>query len=350
MLSLKLKRVASALLVLALAVSATPALADGTQSGTVVLNTALVDYEVSAVPQAQESASEDFTVDRKIDLTVATAEVAYVTTAPNNTTAILRYTVQNTGNDTLGFALNAVDEAATTVEPTLGGDDEVDAVALAIYHDVNGDGLLDGGDTLGYVDSLGIDLFADVIVVAQIPAAAAVNNGDNLMVGAFAHAAEAGTLGATLVTQSGADAQDTEDTDFIDGIGNTVAGVDAATDARHSEMWAYVIQGANVTVTKAAVLFTGSYYIPGSVVEYTITIANGGGGLDATNVDLSDTVPGNTTFVVGSLTVGGVAQTEAIAGDDFGDFGVTTAGAVSALNMAVTAGASTDIVFRVTID
>lgn len=348
--SLKWKRGACALLAFALAVSASDALAGGTQSGTVVLNTALVDYEVSAVPQAQESASEDFTVDRHIDLTVATAEVAYVTTAPNNTTAILRYTVLNSSNDTLGFALSAVDEAATTVEPTLGGDDEVDSVALAIYHDVNGDGLLDGGDTLGYIDSLGIDATANVIVVAQIPAAAAVNNGDNLMIGAIAHGAEAGTLGATLVTQSGADAQDTEDTDLIDGTGDTVAGVDGPNDARHSKMWAYVIQGANVTVTKTATLFAGSYYIPGSVVEYTISIANGAGGLDATNVDLSDVVPPNTTFVGGSLTVGGAAQTEGIAGDDFGDFGVTTAGAVSALNMTVTAGTSTDIVFRVTID
>jgi uncharacterized repeat protein (TIGR01451 family) len=315
-----------------------------------VNNTALVDYEVSSVAQAQESASEDFTVDRHIDLTVATAEVAYVTTAPNNTTAILRYTVLNSGNDTLGFALSAVDEAATTVEPTLGGDDEVDSVALAIYHDVNGDGLLDGGDTLGYIDSLGIDLTADVIVVSQIPTAAAVNNGDNLMAAAIAHAAEAGTLGATLVTQSGADAQDTEDTDLIDGSGDTVAGVDGLADARHSDMWAYVIQGANLTVTKAAALFTGSYYIPGSVVQYTITIANGAGGLDTTNVDLTDSIPANTTFVGGTLTVGGAAQTEGVAGDDFGDVGITTAGDVSALNMTVTAGSSVDIVFRVSID
>ncbi len=338
------------MLVLALVVSATPALADGTQSGTVVLNTAFVDYEVNTVPQVQESASEDFTVDRKIDLTVATAEAAYVLTAPNNTTAILRFTVQNTGNDTLGFALSAVDEAATTVEPTLGGDDEVDSIAIAIYHDVNGDGLLDGGDTLGYIDSIGIDVTANVIIVAQIPAAAAIVNGDNLMAAAIAHAAEAGTLGATLVTQSGADAQDTEDTDLIDGFGDTVAGVDVAFDARHSKMWAYVIQGAAITITKTATLFSGSYYIPGSVIEYTVTIANGAGAEDATNVDLEDAVPANTTFVAGTLTVGGAVQTEGIIGDDFGDFGVTTAGAVSALNMTVVAGSSTDIVFRVTID
>ncbi len=338
------------MLVLALVVSATPALADGTQSGTVVLNTALVDYEVNTVAQAQESASEDFTVDRKIDLTVAQNEVAYVQTAPNNTTAILRFTVLNSSNDTLGFALSAVDEAATTVEPTLGGDDEVDSIAIAIYHDVNGDGALDGGDTLGYIDSIGIDVTANVIIVAQIPAAAAITNGDNLMAAAIAHAAEAGTLGATLVTQSGADAQDTEDTDLIDLTGDTVAGVDVDFDARHSKMWAYVIQGAAISITKTATLFSGSYYIPGSVVEYTVTIANGVGAENATNVDLEDAVPANTTFVAGTLTVGGVLQTEGTAGDDFGDFGVTTAGAVSALNMTVLAGASEVIVFRVTID
>ena len=351
MLNLKLKRGAIAALALALiVVSADVALAGGTQSGTVVLNTALVDYDVNSVAQAQESASEDFTVDRHIDLTVATAEVAYVVTPPANTAAILQYTVQNTSNDTLGFALSALDEAATTVEPTLGGDDEVDATVLAIYHDVNGDGLLDGGDTLGYIDTLAIDATADVIVVATIPAAAALSNGDNIMVAAFAQGAESGTLGATLVTASGADSQDVEDTEFIDGTGNTVVGVDADDDAIHSEMWAYVVQGANITVTKTATLFSGSYYIPGSVVEYTITIANGAGGEDATNVDLADTVPANTTFVVGTLFVGGVFQTDTIVGDDFGDFDLTTVGDVSALNMTVTAGSSVDIVFRVTID
>ena len=86
------------------------------------------------------------------------------------------------------------------------------------------------------------------------------------------------------------------------------------------------------------------------MVEYTVSIANGAGAEDATNVDLEDIVTANTTFVAGTLTVGGVPQTEGITGDDFGDFGVTTAGAVSALNMTVVAGSSTDIVFRVTID
>ncbi|MBW2413960.1 MAG: DUF11 domain-containing protein [Deltaproteobacteria bacterium] len=350
MLQLNMKWIASAVLVLALVVSADVVLADGTQAGTVVLNTALVDYDVNGTGQTQESASEDFTVDRKIDLTVAVNHVAYVQTSPSSTTAILRFTVENTSNDALGFALSAVDEAAATVEPTLTGTDEVNAITFAIYEDVNGDGLLDGGDTQDYIDTLAIDATTDVIIVAEIPAAAAITFGDNLMLSALAQAAESGTLGATLVTASGADAQDVEDTEFIDASGDTVAGTDAVDDAIHSDMWAFVIQGADITVTKTATLFSGSYYIPGSVVEYTITVANGAGVEDATNVDLVDTVPANTTFVGGTLTVGGVAQSEGTSGDDFGDFNVSTAGAVSALNMTVATGTSTDVVFRVTID
>ena len=46
--------------------AATPALAAGTTAGTTITNTATVDYQVGGVAQGQQSASNNFTVDRKI--------------------------------------------------------------------------------------------------------------------------------------------------------------------------------------------------------------------------------------------------------------------------------------------
>src|SRR3546814_9132993 len=59
-------------------VAAVPAFAAGTTAGTTITNTATVDYQVGGVAQGQQSASNNFTVDRKINLLVE--EVADLTT------------------------------------------------------------------------------------------------------------------------------------------------------------------------------------------------------------------------------------------------------------------------------
>src|SRR3546814_5087138 len=51
-------------------VAAVPAFAAGTTAGTTITNTATVDYQVGGVAQGQQSASNNFTVDRKINLLV----------------------------------------------------------------------------------------------------------------------------------------------------------------------------------------------------------------------------------------------------------------------------------------
>src|SRR3546814_13173025 len=51
-------------------VAATPAFAAGTTAGTTITNTATVDYQVGGVAQGQQSASNNFTVDRQINLLV----------------------------------------------------------------------------------------------------------------------------------------------------------------------------------------------------------------------------------------------------------------------------------------
>src|SRR5262245_44434524 len=65
------------------------AYATGTGSGTVVNNTATVDYSVGSVSQAQISASAQFTVDRRVDFTVTEVSGGATPTYPgvNNVVA-----------------------------------------------------------------------------------------------------------------------------------------------------------------------------------------------------------------------------------------------------------------------
>ena len=58
---------------------------------------------------------------------------------------------------------------------------------------------------------------------------------------------------------------------------------------------------------------------PGDVLEYTISVANGG--LDgATATELQDTIPGDTTYVPGSLTIDGTPRTDDYPGTDTAGF------------------------------
>lgn len=76
--TMTLKRIAMAAGVSVVALGATPAFATGTTAGQAVTNTARVDYQVGGVNQNQITASNTFTVDRKVDLVVA--ELGNVTT------------------------------------------------------------------------------------------------------------------------------------------------------------------------------------------------------------------------------------------------------------------------------
>src|SRR3546814_18295730 len=88
-------------------VAATPAFAAGTTAGTTITNTATVDYQVGGVAQGQQSASNNFTVDRKINLLVE--EVADLTTpvVPGQANAVTTFQLTNMSTKPLVFALVA---------------------------------------------------------------------------------------------------------------------------------------------------------------------------------------------------------------------------------------------------
>ena len=336
-------------------VAATPASAAGTTAGTTITNTATVDYQVGGVAQGQQSASNNFTVDRKINLLVE--EVGTVTTnvVPGQTNAVTTFQLTNSSNETLDFALVATQITGGTAAH--GGTDTFNASNIRIYRDNTATGTIgswDAGDTLitAYVDELVVDTAIRLFVVADIPAGLANNAVAGVTLRATAREGGlAGTQGAVITETTGANTAG-KDTVFADIAG--VAG-DVARDGSHSDNDDYTVQTATLAVTKTSRVISDPFnnttnpkLIPGAVVEYCIAVANTGGAA-ATSVVINDPVPGQLTFNAGTILLGGTVTSGTC------DFNGTAGGSYAAPNVSgtiasIAAGTASTLVFRATVN
>ena len=336
-------------------VAAAPAFAAGTTAGTTITNTATVDYQVGGGAQGQQSASNNFTVDRKINLLVE--EVGTVTTnvVPGQTNAVTTFQLTNSSNETLDFALVASQIAGGTAAH--GGTDTFDATNVRVYRDNIATGTIgswDVGDTLltGYVDELVVDTAIRLFVVADIPAALANNAvaGVTLRVTAR-EGGLTGTQGTAITETTGANTAG-KDTVFAD-----IAGVtgDAARDGAHSDNDDYTVQTATLAVTKSSRVISDPFnnttnpkLIPGAVVEYCIAVANSGSA-PATSVIINDPVPGQLTFSAGTILLNGTV-TAGTCNADGAAGGSYAAPNVSGTIATIAAGATRTLVFRATVN
>ncbi|MFN4096743.1 MAG: hypothetical protein ACK4GG_08250 [Sphingomonas sp.] len=335
--------------------AATPALAAGTTAGTTITNTATVDYQVGGVAQGQQSASNNFTVDRKINLLVE--EVGTVTTSvvPGQTNAVTTFQLTNSSNETLDFALVASQIAGGTAAH--GGTDTFDATNVRIYRDntVTGTvGSWDVGDTLltGFVDELVVDTAIRLFVVADTPTGLANNAVAGVTLRATAR--EGGTAasqGAAITETAGANTAG-KDTVFAD-----IAGVtgDAARDGSHSDNDDYTVQTATLAVTKTSRVISDPFnsttnpkLIPGAVVEYCIAVANSGS-VAATSVVINDAVPAQLLFSSGTILLNGTV-TGTTCNADGAAGGSYSAPNVSGTIATIAAGATRTLVFRATVN
>ena len=281
------------------ALAATPASAAGVTAGSTITNTVQVNYQVGGVAQTQIAASDTFTVDRKVNVTVT--EVGSTTTqvSPGQLAAVDTFSVTNLSNATLDFALSTAQQ--TGGAGAHANTDNFDVTNVRIYVDTNNNGAYDAGDTqVTYLDELAADASKTVFIVSDIPLGRAT--GDVAAVTLTATGREggtAGTQGIALVQTAGANTAGM-DTVFADGAGAT----DAARDAAFSAKGDYTVLAAALTVTKVSSIisdpFNGSTnpkMIPGSVVQYCITVKNAAGGASASGVTISDLLPATTTYV-----------------------------------------------------
>jgi uncharacterized repeat protein (TIGR01451 family) len=334
--------------------AATPALAAGTTAGTTITNTATVDYQVGGVAQGQQSAANNFTVDRKINLLVE--EVGTVTTnvVPGQTNAVTTFQLTNSSNEVLDFALVASQIVGGTAAH--GGTDTYNVNNVRIYRDntVTGTvGSWDAGDTLvTYIDELVTDTAIRLFVVADIPAGLANNAVAGVTLRATAREGGlAGTQGAAITETTGANTAG-KDTVFADIAG--VAG-DVARDASHSDDDDYTVQTATLGVIKTSRVISDPFnnttnpkLIPGAVVEYCISVANTGSA-DATSVLINDPVPGQLTFNAGTILLNGTV-TAGTCNADGAAGGSYAAPNVSGTIATIAAGATRTLVFRATVN
>jgi hypothetical protein len=348
-----MRLLASASVLAATAVAASPAFAAGTAAGTTVTNSVTLDYKVGGIDQAQVSASDTFTVDRKVSLTVTETGGLATTVTPGQTAAVTLFSVTNSSNAPLDFALEASQLSGGTAPH--GGTDNFNVTNAKIYADTNANGSYDPGtdQETAFLDQVAADTSRTVFIVADVPVGRATN--DVAAVRLTATAAEAtatGTLGATVTQTAGANTSGM-DTVFADTDSNG----NVARDGIHFAEDDYVILAASLTATKTSRVISDPFngttdpkMIPGAVVEYCIAVANSTGSATATAVNITDDVPDETTYdpAFGIKLNGTVTGSSCNADGTSG--GSYVNGIVSGTLSAVAAGTARTLVFRVSVN
>lgn len=281
---------------LAPAIMANPASAAGTQAGTTITNTVTVQYQVNSIAQSDETASNQITVDRKVDLVVARTDNTATIVTPGAASQAVSFTVTNTSNDTLDFQL-AASQRATGATAGISGNDGFDVTGGFTYYLDNGDGVFGSGDTaITHLNALAADVPVTVhVVAAQVPTGLATNLLAGIVLTATAKANDNGTALGSALTQA------TSNTAGVDTIFADIAGAtDGARDAAFSAIDDFKILGAALTAAKTSRIVAGDFgtqaAIPGATIEYCIAVTNGAGGAGATNVVINDTLPAEVTY------------------------------------------------------
>jgi uncharacterized repeat protein (TIGR01451 family) len=270
----------------------------GTDAGTVVENTATLNYSVGGVPQtAIDSPVADFTVDRKIDLTVDGIATTNYLVSPLSTktntgdTNVLKYKLLNAGNAAQDFEVTAIHL----------GSEEFDALAceIEIRDSVGGTTVATGGTATAITNSLTVNIPEDTEYEVRVacdmpdlgdtPPAGGLGDGDLSTIEVLATAVD-GTGDA--MEESATDAEDAIDVVLADGVGgaadialtntSTPAGVSAGVrNASHSDVQTFEIQAPELSVEKTSAVVsdplnntTNPKRIPGAIIEYTITVKN----------------------------------------------------------------------------
>lgn len=273
------------------AFSASPALAEGTTAGQDITNNVSVTYDVGGVTQGAVVDSDTFTVDRKVNVTVAEVGGDTTEVAPGQPQAAIKFEVTNDSNDLVDLALSAQQSAA----------DDFDITNIKFYVD-NGDGIFNPADDLEvtYLDEMAADETRTVFIVGDIPTGVVTGDTADVALVANAHAAEgtAGNLGAELFDTAGGNTAGI-DTVLADGAGD----VDAANEGDFSDTDTYVVAAADVTVEKTSQIIsdpvngtTDPKAIPGAVVQYCIVVSNAAGSATATDVAVVDVLPADVTY------------------------------------------------------
>jgi len=308
------------------------AFAAGTAVGTLIENTATVDFTQLGAVQTTNSNTVSFLVAERIDV-VVTLQSGQVAVAPGAASQALLFTVTNTGNGSEAVVLG--------INSILAGDDfdPVPALPDSIFFDTDNSGDFNVGDTAyaaGVNDPvLAADESVDVLLVNDIP---------GIVVDGQLGRSE---LRATAATGSGAPG--TVFTGQGDAGVDAVIGTTGGTAATFGE---YAIDDVTINIVKSQLVsdpMGGTAPVVGATISYTISVEVIGAGI-ATAATINDVVPTWSTFVPDSITLNGAVITDTTDGDA-GEYDLTGAPAVVVrLGDLTQADGPQSIVFQVTID
>ena len=271
---------------------------EGVPAGTQILNVATANYEDElGNPQTPvESGAPPATVAQVAGVDISPPTQIQV--ADPGDEVVYAFTITNTGNDDDVFNGEITSTAGFT---------------WAFYVDANGDGILDAGDVL-----------------------ATDSDGDGKPdTGTLAAGETKNYLAVATVPQGEADG--TVDVTTLTGISSFDPTV------QDSDILTTTVTAPVITVSKT-VSPTGDQP-PGTELTYTITVTNTGTG-NAQEVIVTDSLPTDTTYVAGSVTLNGVQKTDAVDGDQVS----VTAGTVSVNLGLLGPGGTATITLKATID
>jgi len=285
------------------------AAAEGTPACTDITTSAQVSYEIGAVRFAHETDATTITVLQLVDVSVVWQDAGSVTVSPGDSARVLTFVVTNTGNGADTFNLGSV--------VAYGGDD-FDPLLAGIFLDTNGNAVFDPGADVPYMSGLNdptLDPGDSVVafLVGAIPTGLA--DGDVGLSGIFA----ASTIGTGIpgTTIPGAAACG------VDAVVGTSGG-------EAQEAGAFIVSAVELSIVKSAEIadpLGGEDPVQGAVVTYAMVVTVEGSGT-AEGVIITDSIPENTTYVPGTLTLDGEALTDEADGDA-GDVGWTATDVVT---------------------
>lgn len=299
----KATRLALLLAALALPLGAAQSASALTPAGTVVKNQATLDYKVGGISQNQVPSTETtFNVDRKVNFTVTYVPTTFVNVFPGATDQALTYSITNSGNDTQDYGLTVTQLNGGSV---LTGTDNIDAGDVRLFLD-NGDGVFGAGDTnitaTPFLDEVAADQTVTVYVVGNFNLPQVNANIAGITVAARAlHGHGAGSAGAVI---AGGAVTDTNGAVTGSAIFTVFADVADANPNFELVPGAFRIAAPVLNVNKVhSVIWDPVNFnntprsIPGSFVQYAITITNDAAALaSATLTTIQDTLDVNTTL------------------------------------------------------
>ncbi|HBA88249.1 MAG TPA: hypothetical protein DCZ75_09755 [Geobacter sp.] len=323
-----------------LALAASGAFAAGTPAGTVISNSATVEFTLDGSSQVRKSNVNTLRVDDKVSFTLTAADTSDVSVTPGGR-GFLTFVLTNTGNAGHDFTLQAVAAAGATLVPASGPTFHADASGSApLPADAN-------AANLPYLGSLAPDASRTVFLYLTAPQQVA--DGDAVRYQVTAEAYQQGHLGAlnppvkaSTQAAAGAAADKRADpmTAFVvlaDGRGS---GGDQERDGRYAVVArdgaggavGFKARSAGVNIVKSATVTDrsgGSQPVSGATVSYLLRVTVTGSG-SALGAVLSDPIPANTTYRPGTLKLNGTLLTDAVDGDA-GDVGASVPGSVTVL-------------------